>query len=257
MDSYRSPGWIASGIGCMVLLVMLITGCGANTPTTGTGTTPGTTATAPTTNCIDQATGTVQSISGTTFVMNNIQGKSIHISYTSTTTFTRQTTGTTAALQEGKQAQVRVMQNSDGSYSAQQILITNGLPGGTFQGRRQGTTTGPAFCARGANGSGVNRRNGTPRAIGGTPGANQTNRAISGTIGLLNGKTLTVTDRSNNDYAVNLVSSTQIVIVAQVNAGALQAGVPISVTGIRPRQGEITAQQVVILQRLPTVNTGR
>jgi Domain of unknown function (DUF5666) len=242
---------------------MLIAGCGSSpTTTSGGSTTPGTTATAPTTNCIDQATGTIQSVSGTTFVVNSIQGQSIHVSYTSATTFTRESTGTTAALQEGKQAQVRVIQNSDGTYSAQQILITNGFQGGTFQGRRQGTpTAGQSLCARRANAPGSNRgNNGTPganRRNNGTPGANQGNRSINGTIGQLNGKTLTVTDRNNNDYAVNLVSSTQIVTIAASNASALQAGVPVSITGIRPGQGQINARQIVILQRLPTVNPGR
>jgi hypothetical protein len=122
-----------AGIVLLSLLTLFLAGCGNSSSATGSAP-----ASAPApTNCPALATGTLKSISGTTLLIDNQQGKQVQAIVNSSTIFTRETQLTRTALKEGTGVSVRTIQNPDNSYSAQLITIRN-----TSTGTNQGGFSG-------------------------------------------------------------------------------------------------------------------
>src|SRR5260370_12610950 len=190
----------------ILFLTILIAGCG----TSSSATAGSPTSTATPTSCISTASGTLQSFNATTLFITNLQGRQIQDTYTTKTLFAHQATETKAALQEGGRVTVRVTQNADNSYSALQIMVTNGNIAGNTPFGRSRSQAG----AGGVRPCSTNRRfNGTPgaRAGQGTGRGAQSRQTINGTLGQLNGNTLVVTDASGADYTIGLTSTTRII----------------------------------------------
>src|SRR5690348_10653494 len=107
----------------LLLLLLLTVGCGTNT----TGAAASVTATATTcpSNQFQSAIGTIQSISGSTLQITDIQGKSVKATYSSSTRFLRQSSPAVSTLKEGMAVTVAITQNADNTYSATRIMITD------------------------------------------------------------------------------------------------------------------------------------
>ncbi len=232
------PGRILGSMALPLLLAVFIAGCGPNfTSTSGTSATATATACArPRAQSFRGTIGTLQQVSGTTLFVTDRSGKTIQVTYTSTTRFLRETVVTTTALKEGAFVSVTITQNSDNTYTAKTISLINRTGSGPFQGQRgQGQRRNTA-CPRPTQSAG----NGTGNA-----------RGITGTISQLNGNTLTVTAQNGGDFTVTLAHATQIVQTSVVSASVLKAGMALSLLGSSNAQGVLMAQSVMILLTLP------
>jgi len=232
---------ILGSMALLLLLAVLIAGCGPNFISTSA-----VSATATTTNCAQsrvrttRATiGTLKQVSGTTLLITDTSGKTIQATYTSTTRFLRETVVTTTALQEGAFVAVTVMQNPDNTYTAKTISLISRTGQRPFQGQGQGRRRNPA-CPRPTQSAGDGVGNG---------------RGITGTVGQLSATMLTVTTFNGEDYTVMLTHATQIVQTSQVSASVLQAGMPVSLFGSTNAQGVLMAQSIMILLSLPANRT--
>lgn len=229
----------------LVLLTIVIAGCGSSTTT---GSTAVVTPTA--TICLSATTGTIQNVGNTTLQITSLQGKTVQATFTSKTIFMRQATLTAADLKAGMLVSVTVKQNADNTYSAQTISIRTSLTrqGGFTRG------TGSGLC-RGQR----PRRTGTPGTFGGpgfggAPGTGSSGsslQTISGTISQVNGNSLVVTDTSSNDFTMTITSTTRMTQQQTATADDLRTGAIVTITGNANSQGVISASSVAILQGIP------
>src|SRR5450631_3437979 len=150
MHLYRSKSNLLIGIAFFSLLTILSAACGSigGSSTASGGTTNATpTATCPP-NRFKTATGTLQSVTGTSLLVHSTQGSSVQASYATTTRIQREATVATSALKEGTFVTVTVKQDASGNYTATRITLvangTGGFGGGTgrFGGGTPGTGTG-------------------------------------------------------------------------------------------------------------------
>lgn len=243
------PGSLA----LFVLSLFILAGCGSNASAGGTSS--GASDVAATATACAQLTrpassnrtaiGTVKSINGQTFILDNQRGTAITVTYTSSTHFTQETSIPATSLQEGTPVRV-VVTSSAGSYTATSILVTGGTTGG-FPGfpRAKGTPG----AGRGNNPCFARARSGN-----GTPGTgtNTNFRGLIGTVSHLSGNILTITDTAGSDYTVTITAQTQIVETKNTTASALKVGQAVTVTGKASGQGGINASLVAILLNLPT-----
>jgi uncharacterized protein DUF5666 len=238
----------------LLLFTTLVAACGSSSVAAGSTAT----ATPTATNCVTQASGTIQSINGNTLLITTTRGTQIHATYTGNTVFLRETNLTPAGLQEGMSVAVRAVQNPDSSYSAVNITVRN--PSSlTFTPGSRPSAAGTASIRPCISRQRPNGRNGQGNFTGG-PGGTTSSQNLAGTVGQLNGNTLTVTDASGADYTVQLTSSTQIRTDSTAAASDLQVGKAVTVAGTSDNSGGITARQVLILLRLPNrtnTNTGQ
>jgi hypothetical protein len=234
------------GVSVLLFIVVLLAGCGANATTTITSASSSPAASA--TPCTrgqfrGQITaGTLKSINGSTLQITTLQGTSVTVTYTSTTRFTRQASIAASALQEGEAVTVTVSQNADNTYSAKRITVLSTGTGNQtlpFSGQRSNSA-----CARRTPTGGFGNAGSTNGTAGG--------RSLIGTVGQLNGGTLTITDRTGTNYTVTVTSQTQISQTTTVTASTLKTGMALAVTGTKGSQGAITARTVTILPNLPS-----
>ncbi|HLI71381.1 MAG TPA: DUF5666 domain-containing protein [Ktedonobacteraceae bacterium] len=238
--------------------LFLIAGCGSNsTSTSSTSANATATACAQATRpatAVRTAIGTLQSINGQTLSLKNQQGKTVTVTYSSSTRFSQETTIPPSSLTEG--TTVRVAVTSSGStYTATNITVTTGTTstGGGFGGGfpRANRTPGAGLGGR-SNPCFRNRfATGTPGTGSGT---GSTFRGISGKVSQLNGDILTVTDSTGAAYTVTVTSQTQIVETKSATAAALKVGQPLTVTGTAGSNGAIKANAIIILLSLPARN---
>lgn len=233
--------------------LFLLAGCGSNSTNTSS-----TSANATATACVQAtrpataartAVGTLQSINGQTLSLKNQQGKTVTVTYSSSTRFSQETTIPASSLTEG--TTVRVAVTSSGStYTATNITVTTGITG--TNGGRGGFPRGS-----GTPGAGLRGRNNPcfrNRFATSTPGTGSTFRGISGKVSQLNGDILTVTDSTGAAYTVTVTSKTQIVETKSATAAALKVGQPLTVTGTADSKGTIKANAIIILLSLPARN---
>ena len=246
MGVYDKMRNIVGGMMPLLVLAFFVISCGSST----TGSTVASTPTA--TACLSAATGTIQSISGSTLQVKSVQGKSVQVALTSKTVITRQAALTIADIKTGMLATVTVKQNANNSYAALMVSIRNSLT-------RQGVFTRGSGSASGICGGQRPRRTGTPGTFGGfgpggAPGSGsngQNFQTISGTISQVNASSLVVTDTSNNDFTVTINSSTRMTQQQTVAASDLHTGEAVTVTGNANSQGAISASTVAVLQGSP------
>lgn len=225
----------------LVLLTLVIAGCGSSSTTTsGAAASATTTATA----CPSVTAGTVQSVSSTGLQVKNAQGKVVQATFTSKTTFVRSATLTAVDLKTGMLVSVVVRQNADTSYSALTVSVRTSLTTSGVFTRGSGSSSCTGQRLRGT---------GTPGAFGGggfggASGSGQSRQTISGTVSAVNGNSLVVTDTSGNDFTVTLTTTTRISGQQTITASDLQVGEAVTITGSTNSQGGITASSVAVLQ---------
>ncbi len=230
------PGRILGSMALPLLLAVFIAGCGPNFTSTSATSATVTGCPSPRAQSFRGTIGTLKQVSGTTLFVTDRSGKTIQVTYTSTTRFLRETVVTTTALKEGAFVSVTITQNTDNTYTAKTISLINRTGSGPFQGQRgQGQRRNTA-CPRPTQFAG----NGTGNA-----------RGITGTVSQLNGNTLTVTALNGGDYTVTLAHATQIVQTSVVSASVLKAGMVVSLFGLPNAQRVLMAQSVMILLSLP------
>ena len=242
MSAYRILWNALGGVIPLVLLTLVITGCGSS-PTTTSGASASATTTA--TACPSLTVGTIQSVSSTGLQVKNAQGKVVQATFTSKTTFVRSATLTAADLKAGMLVSVTVKQNSDNSYSALTVSVrTSSTRSGVFT-RGSGSCTGQRLRGTGTPGA---IGGGNPGGFGGAPGSGQSRQTISGTVSSVNGNSLIVTDTSGNDFTVTLTTTTRISTQQTITVSDLQVGEAVTITGSANSHGGINATSVAVLQ---------
>lgn len=226
----------------LALCLFVLAACGSNT-TAGASSSGTATVCAQATRpaiSLRTTTGILQSMNGQTLVVTDTQGKSVTVTYNSSTKFSQEVKLAPADLKEG--STVRVAVTSSGStYTAVSVMVSEGtsLNKGGFNGTpgARGGANNPCFT-RGRN--------------GGTPGASNANfRGLVGTVRQVNGDILTITDTAGASYTVTLTAQTQIVDTKSATAAALKTGEPLAVVGKPGSQSTVTASTIAILLSLP------
>ncbi len=240
MHVYQLPRKLVGMSVFLLLIAVLLAGCGANaaTSTASTSASPAASSTPCTRGQPGQfkgqiTVGTLKSISGSTLQISTLQGTSATVTYTSTTRFTQQASIADSALKEGEAVTVTVSQNADNTYSARRITVLNTGTGNQtfpFTGQRSNSA-----CARRTPTGGFGNFGGFGNAgnTTGTTGA----RTLTGTVGQLNGNTLTISDRTGTNFTVTVTSQTQISQTTTVKASTLKTGMALTVTGTKSSQG--------------------
>ncbi len=236
MRIIRLLGPVLGSTTFLLLLLLLTAGCGTNS--TGAAASATATATPCPRNQFQTAIGTIQSISGSTLLITDMQGKSVKATYSSSTRFLRQSSPAASSLKEGMAVTVAITQNADNTYSATRIMITDRSARTPRQGANSNVN---CFNRSQFNNPGGRRSGGTTST-----------RGISGTISQVNGNLLTVTDAQGSDYTMTVTSTTQIMQSGTASAADLKAGEAVTVSGSPDGQGGINARTVTILQKLPT-----
>jgi len=230
----------------IILLATLLVACGsASTNTSGSANSATKTTT---TNCLTAASGTIQTISNGGLQLKSLQGKTVQVTFTSATTFTRQSAVKPSSIKTGTPVSIIIVLNADNSYSALSVSIRSS------SARLGGFTGGAKLCS-----GQTFRGNGTPGAFGGpgfgggTPGASggQVRQTVTGTVSQVNGSMLTVADTSGNNITANLTATTRITAQQTFPASDLHSGVAVTVIGTVNGQGVISASSVSLLQGLP------
>jgi len=238
MRIIRLLGPVLGSTTLLLLLLLVTAGCGTNPTSTGAAASATGTATPCSRNQFQTAIGTIQSISGSTLLITDMQGKSVKATYSSSSRFLRQSSPAVSSLKEGMAVTVAITQNADNTYSATRIMITDR----SARTPRQGANSNVNCFNR----SQFNNPGG--RSSGGTTST----RGISGTISQVNGNLLTVTDAQGSDYTMTVTSTTQIMQSGTASAADLKSGEAVTVSGSPDGQGGINARTVTILQKLPT-----
>jgi len=148
---------------------------------------------------------------------------------------------TVSSLKEGMPVTVVITQNADNTYSATRIMLVNRSNSQVPTRQRAN-----ANCF---NRSQFNNPGGTQS------GATSSARTVIGTVGQLNGNTLTVADAQGSDYTVTVTSATQILQTTSATAADLKKGTIVTISGPPNGQGVINARTVTILSKLPTSPT--
>ncbi|HEX3641075.1 MAG TPA: hypothetical protein VHV10_07285, partial [Ktedonobacteraceae bacterium] len=207
-------------------------------------------------------------------------GPTINATYSSTTRITQQTlvtTSPTSVLQKGIDVSIQATQNPNGTFTATSITLMQGdqHQGGQPDGRagcfanngpRQRSATGAGAPGGPSNKPTVLKplspsAGGQPDDRGcfgptqksgpansSTQSSKQTSCRANGTVELLKGNILTITDRQHASHTITLTSGTngtKIIRVAPATPSALKAGISITVMGPATK-GVITALRITI-----------
>lgn len=243
MFGQRLHKTIIGGVAGLSLCALLLSGCGSSTDqNTAASSTP------TATNCTSFArfrpvSGTLKSVDGNTLSVTNRQGKSVTVHLEKATRFTQEKAVAASSLKDGVAVSAVVKQNSDNStYTATQIVLTDGNTGAFGKNRQQRGNNPNANCApaRQRTPTGNGNGNGVRTNANGT-------HILSGTVGQLNSNILTVTDTKGDDYTINLASTTNIMQISSATASDLKAGETVTVTGSPEKDGSVDAQNVSIL----------
>ena len=247
-----SFGGISISFIFLFLAIFLLTSCGNNSSTTsGTASTSATTSAGATATACAQprssfktATGTLSSISGSTFVVATQQGSDVTVTYSSSTRFVREDSVPATSLKEGTFVTVAVA-STGSTYTATRITVTTGNGTGRFPG-----FTGTPGAGRGNNPC-FNRNSGSGQRGGSGTGTSNF-RGLIGTVSQVIGNTMTITDTSGSTFSVTITPQTQVMESTNVTSAALKTGEALMVTGSPGSNGAIDARSVTILLKLPT-----
>lgn len=237
----------------LAFCLFALAACGSNTTAgaSGSGASATSTACAQATRpaaaaSFKTATGIVQSVNGQTLVVQDTQGKSVTVTYTSSTKFTQEVKLAPADLKKGASIRVAVT-SSNNTYTAVSVTVSDG----TTTTNKGGFGNFPGFSgtpgARGGANNPCFARNRT-----GTNGTGNANfRGLIGTVRQVNGDVLTITDTAGASYTVTLTAQTQIVGTKSATAAVLKAGEPLTAIGKTGSNGAVAASTIAILLALP------
>ena len=238
-------GKILASLLFLFLGVVVLAACGSNPSTTGSSLAP---SAATATACAGRAktagraaTGTLQSINGTTLVIATQQGKNVTVTYSSSTSFAQESIIPATSLKEGTYVTV-AGSNANNTYTATRITevsVTSGFP------KLSGTPGAGRFS--GSNPCSIQKKSGS-----GQPGSTNNFRGLVGTVSQVSSNSLTLTDTSGANYSVAITAQTQIVGTSSVTAAVLKTGMALTVTGTTGGNGVVSARTVTILLKLPT-----
>ena len=237
-------------------LLVFVVACGSTSTdsTTSTGAAAATATCPP--NRFKTTTGTLQSISSTSFVVKDAQGANVQASYTSSTRFQQEAQVATSNLKEGTYVSVAVTQDN-GSYTATRVMLV----GNRGAGQGFGNGTGRGNVGNGTGGNGGSGANGTgngrtrnaacfrrgQNANAGAAGTANGGRNITGTVSQMSGNSLTVTDLQGSNYTLTLNGSTKIIQYKSATSSALKTGSAVMVTGADNGNSGITAQSITVM----------
>ncbi|HEX6484061.1 MAG TPA: DUF5666 domain-containing protein [Ktedonobacteraceae bacterium] len=239
------------------LAIFLLASCGNNSSTTsGTSSTSAKTSAAATSTACAQprfsfktATGTLKSISGSTFVVSTRQGSSVTIAYSSSTRFVRQDNVPAASLKEGTSVAVAVT-STGSTYTATRITVTTGSTTGSGTGRFPGSSGTPG-AGRGNNPCFNRGQFATPGTGQQGRGGTSNFRGLIGTVSQVTGNTMIITDTSGSTFSVTITPQTQVMESTSVTSAALKTGEALTISGSPGSNGVIDARSVTILLKLP------
>jgi hypothetical protein len=132
------------------------------------------------------------------------------------------------------------------------ILLGAALAGGSFYGgmvyqRNQSNAIRDSFLrSRGLEGAGPGSGNFPGPGQAGAPGGNFMGRGMTGQVKSLEGNTLTLST-PQNDLKVTLSADTSIQVTVAGATSDIQAGQQVMVTGERDADGNLTAEQITIM----------
>lgn len=216
---------------------------------------------------IQDATGTLRSISGQKLTITNPQGLSISATYSSTTQFTQRKSVTTAALKPGVHALVQAIPNANGTtYTAERItLVQEGpqkhidcLPDNNPNRLPSTSTSSRQSLNRGCFGD-FGPRQRPSSAIGQASSSIASSKVtdkstcIVGTIQQFTGTTLTVKDILGKSHTITLTKTTVLIQETSATSAALKVNTFVTVIGPKIN-GVISAFRITISDKLPTGN---
>jgi hypothetical protein len=211
------------------------------------------TAPSPTQNTIQDASGTIKSVSGQTLqITPKTSGMPINATYSSTTRIMELTLITTppaSVLQKGIDVFVQVIQNPNGSFTATSITLRQAnqpdhpdcfadggqpTPSDTTTPKKPGQQDNHnCFADKDSGAATTSTQSNTPTTC------------MSGTVIQLQSNTLTITNRQQKSYTIALTSGTKIIKIAPATGSALKAGTNVTVIG-PANKGVIAAFSIII-----------
>ena len=154
-----------------------------------------------------------------------------------------------SALKTGANINVTTITASDGTISAESVIVVPAVPASTTGQTTQ--ASGPSgtggFGNRASGPSGANGPSGAGtggRGFGGGAGAN---RSIDGTVGSINGDQLSVTLANGSTTSVTLTNQTTYETTQTAAQSAVTSGASVLVTISRSTDGTLTATSVIVL----------
>jgi Domain of unknown function (DUF5666) len=239
------------------LVMFLLAGCGNNSSaTSGTSSTSAKTSAAATATVCAQlrfsfktTTGTLKSISGSTFVVATQQGSYVTITYSTATRFVREDSVPATSLKEGTPVTVAVT-SAGNTYTATRITVTTAATTGSGSGRFPGSSGTPG-AARGNNACFNRGQFATPGTGQQGRGGTSNFRGLIGTVSQVTGNTVIITDTSGSTFSVTITPQTQVIESTSVTSAALKSGEALTVTGSPGSNGTIDARSVTILLKPP------
>jgi preprotein translocase subunit YajC len=171
--------------------------------------------------------GTVQSINGSTIVVQRQQDNSTAtVQISSSTTIRKQDVGALSDLQPGANL-IAFGQTANNVFQAQQIQLGTGQ----FPGRTGGNGGGNG--GNGSNGGGNNGGNGNGGNGGGRPGpgGGAPGQVLAGTVDSVSGNTVTVKANDGSTTQLQLAANGRIVKTSNGTAADIQTGEFLIATG--------------------------
>lgn len=192
--------------------------------------------------------GTIASISGSSLKMTTLDGKTVGVTTSESTTVTVLSTGALTDVKVGDN--VRVNGTLSGTTIAAEAITDSGtspltdLPGGGFPGGNGAAP--PTGVGRAQNGAGT--ANGTPPPNGAAPpDGGRGFRGGGGTTGVVKtfgSGTFTVTTSDGSTVTVTTTSATAVTLVKAAGFSTLKVGDEIQVTGTTGSDGTIAATTI-------------
>ena len=224
-----------------VAIPVILGACGASSGSAATQTSSQTTAPPPTTSPQPQApnnsggrlgggaTGTIASISGTTFTLTTQQGD-VTVNVGANAAIQKTVAGSLSDLQTGQFITATGTVDASGNVAAASVSL---------RGNDAQRFTPPSGAT--PNPSRPGGFSGTPRSPNGAFG-----NGVFGTISAANGNTLTVTTGQSQQVTVTVDASTRITKTVAGTMSDLQVGEPVSVGGTLDSNGVLQATFITI-----------
>ncbi len=161
-------------------------------------------------------------------------GASTTVALNDQTTYASSQKADKSALKSGAEVYVTTTAATDGTLTAQSVVVLPASP--------QSASSQPSG---GSNGGGT--RGGTGGTGGGFGGGAAANRPVTGTVASVNGQQLQITLANGSTTSVTLSDQTTYATTQKADQSAVTTGSSVLVTISRASDGTISAQSVVVL----------
>jgi hypothetical protein len=126
------------------------------------------------------------------------------------------------------------------------VAVAGGLVGGVEAQKHWGASSSPAATGRAGGFAGFAARAGGAGGFPGFGGAGGGGGATSGTVTLIKGSTLYVTDASGNTVLVHTTAQSPVKQTVSSTTKAIHPGDSVTVTGTQNKDGSYSAQAITI-----------